>query len=143
MLENKYPDAALFLHAGDWGLPASGFDHWISVRGNNDLSIQRDDLPDSRIVLADGWRILLIHGHQAAPSERIRKLVMLAKKENCRIVVYGHSHIADITEKDGILLINPGSLRRSRDGRGASFAILNLEGEKAEAKIHYWIKEFE
>lgn len=137
-LESLYPDASLFLHAGDWGGNPEKYDHWITVKGNNDIAY-RDILENQKIVLADGHSILLIHGHQMPAGGREQALVKLAKRNGCDIVVYGHTHKASVTQKDGIWIINPGSLSRSRDGYGLSYCVLDIDKEHVDARIVRWI----
>lgn len=135
-LEQEYPQASLYLHTGDWGGNPVDYPHWIGVKGNCDAAGY--DLPWTRIVEAAGHKILLIHGQQFDARSRIDGLANLARKEGCDIVVFGHTHVPQIVNRNGILIINPGSLARSRDGMGMSYALLNLDGNQAEAKILRW-----
>ena len=50
-----------------------------------------------------------------------------AVENHCDIVFYGHTHVAKDETLDGIRLVNPGSLRYSRDGRSPSYAIVTIE----------------
>ncbi len=133
-LEKLYPDASLFLHAGDWGDDPGRYDHWITVRGNNDFhsSVQLDA---SRVVLAGNHAILLIHGDRLPFSRREETLADLAKANGCDIAVYGHSHRAAVSRINGVLVINPGALFRSRDVAGASYCVLDTDQPEPEAKI--------
>ena len=56
---------------------------------------------------------------------------------NNDIVCYGHTHIAADETVDGIRLINPGSLWRSRDGRGPSYALLNIDGDTVDVQFEF------
>lgn len=136
-LERAWPDALLYLHAGDWGEDPSKYDHWITVSGNNDLRYA-SKLESNRVVLAGNHRILLIHSHQYPSASRNKKLARRAREEGCDIVVCGHSHVAAVENIDGVLIINPGSLYRSRDGRGPSYAVLTIEPDLVRAEILYW-----
>lgn len=123
-----------YLFAGDLtDLPAR-IPAWTAVAGNNDeyLGIK---LPPMAIVEAGSQRILLIHGHQFPASQRNRRLAALARKFGCGIVVFGHSHVPEITEEDGILLLNPGSVSRSRDGKGTSYMLLDTGTEPPRAEL--------
>ncbi|MDE5759247.1 MAG: metallophosphoesterase [Allobaculum sp.] len=132
-LEWAYPQVERFLHAGDWGGNPNQYRHWLSVKGNNDYYAV--DLPRERIVEIEGHRIYMAHGHQIPFSNRIQSFVNLAKANQCDIVITGHTHRPLIEEKDGILILNPGSLSRNRDGSSPSYALLNLEGPNKSARI--------
>lgn len=134
ILEKSYPDALLFLHAGDFGRDPEIFDHWIKVAGNNDIYYP-NDLDSVREVIAQNHRILLMHSHQYPVALRKKKMAALAREKDCDIVVFGHSHVPSICEEDGILMINPGSLSRNRDGSLPSYAVLDLSGSKPQAQI--------
>jgi hypothetical protein len=50
-------------------------------------------------------------------------------------VIYGHSHVAEITWQDGLLIFNPGSPYQPRGNRGASCGVLTIEDGDIEAII--------
>ncbi len=133
-LEWAYPQAQRCLHAGDWGGDPNRYRYWLSVKGNNDYYAV--NLPRDRIVEIEGHRIYMIHGHQVAFSNRTQQLVNLAKANQCDIVISGHTHRPFLEEKDGILVLNPGSLSRNRDGSLPSYAVLTLEGSSKKAQIY-------
>lgn len=133
VLENRYPNA-LFLHAGDFQEDPQRFDHWISVLGNNDPQWE-GSTPWKRVVLVEGHRVLLLHGHQAPVKDREQRLVQMAREENCDVVVFGHSHVPVVENKDGILLLNPGSLYRSRKVYGPTYIIADFQKDSITARI--------
>ena len=57
-----------------------------------------------------------------------------AKENGCRIALYGHTHRAEIAERDGITVINPGNLERY--GVKNSFCYMVVTGEKVTAVIN-------
>lgn len=63
----------------------------------------------------------------------------MANQNGCDIAIYGHSHKAFIEEINGVLVINPGSLLRSRDGRGISYIVLTLDKNQVDAKLVFWM----
>ena len=131
-LQERYPDAGAFLHCGDVEAPAEDFPGYLIVQGNNDYYY---DIPASRVLPIGGHRILLIHSHQFSYRKRDQQMIEFAKERGCDIICYGHTHVADNRKKEGMLLLNPGSLRYSRDGRPPSYAVLTLTPEKADAEI--------
>lgn len=104
----------------------SGF---VSVRGNCDPWAPE---PLEQVIPWDGHRILLLHGHT-----HMGRLALWykAKAENCSVVCSGHTHVASIEEYDGVLLVNPGSLSRPRDGKGPSCAVLTVEPAGVSAEL--------
>lgn len=138
-LELMYPEASLYLFAGDYGEDPTPYSHWIGVLGNNDyFYMYMNTIPMTRVVLAGDHKIFLSHGHQYGYAGREEKIAEAARENGCDIAVYGHSHIASIREIDGVTVINPGSLFRSRDGKRPSYCLLRLENGKIEAEIKYW-----
>lgn len=133
VLEEMHP-GALLVHAGDFQEDPRKFDHWISVPGNNDTDFSQG-LEEKRVMLIDGHRVLLLHGHQVSSTGRLEKLARLARQEQCDAVIFGHSHVPQIEEEDGVLILNPGSLYRSRKAYGPTYIEADFTPEKIQAKI--------
>ena len=77
----------------------------VIVRGNCDGFL---DCEDIRTLVIDGTRITLTHGH--------RHNLMSLVRTDADIICVGHSHIPVIREYAGKIIINPGSVARSRSG---------------------------
>ena len=131
---NKESDADCFIHCGDIECSEDAYPMYHTVQGNNDLFC---DYPQKIILPAMGHRILVMHGNQFPYRQRLERMAEFAKQEHCDIFCYGHSHIAAIEQLDQVLLLNPGSLWRSRDGRGPSYAVLYLEDQDIRAEIKF------
>ena len=52
-----------------------------------------------------------------------------AARRGCKAALYGHTHRALISEENGVLLVNPGSLRYPA-GEGGSYCYLTVNGDK-------------
>lgn len=52
-----------------------------------------------------------------------------------KVMVYGHTHVATISEEDSLLIVNPGSPILPRGGMPPSVAIINTDGPKPTAEI--------
>ena len=50
----------------------------------------------------------------------------IAADNGCDIAVYGHTHIAKVSNEGRITVINPGSASRPRDEMRPSFAVMEL-----------------
>ena len=61
-------------------------------------------------------------------------LALEAKRRDCDIALYGHTHVAGITELEGVTLINPGALRHAV-GKGGSYCYLVINKNKATPVI--------
>lgn len=106
------------------------------VSGNCDFF---SDLPREEEIDLGGNRVLVTHGHYYGVSMELRGLIEEARARNCRAVFFGHTHKPLIMEKDGVLVINPGSLSYPRQqGRRPSYAVLSVDaGGEMQGEIHY------
>ena len=77
----------------------------VLVKGNCDGFL---DCEDIRQLVINGTRITLTHGH--------RHNLMSLVRTDADIICVGHSHIPVIREYAGKIIINPGSVARSRSG---------------------------
>lgn len=130
----RNPDADAFLHCGDIEENTEEYPMYTFVNGNNDYFY---DLPNERVVQLGKHRVYMTHGHMLSFRKRHEDLVKRAKENNCGIACYGHSHIAVLEQRDGVMIVNPGSLWRSRDSRGPSYAILEIDNEHVKAHIEF------
>lgn len=106
------------------------------VAGNNDFFC---DLPREEEISLAGQRILVTHGHAYGVSMDLYALLDEAKARNCRIVMFGHTHKPIAEEREGVFVINPGSLSYPRqEGRMPSYAVMEISSGKApKAEIRY------
>lgn len=133
LLQKAYPNADLFLHLGDLEDNPGAFPGWVFVRGNNDW---QGDMPSERVISIQGHKIYMTHSHLFPYSRREESLARTALEHCCDICLYGHTHVSNITRKNGVLLINPGSLLMPRDGNEPSYARLILHDDgQTEAEI--------
>jgi len=120
----------LIVHLGDGGadmraISAEYPEKVYACRGNCDyFSIY----PEEGVLEIERLRIFYTHGHAYGVKGGLYTLAREAKKRDCKIALYGHTHTAAITELDGITLINPGSLKRPVD-EGGSYAYLVVHQE--------------
>ena len=129
----------LWLHAGD---VAEDAEYLARMTGVKTLGVLGNcDWPDgktplTRVVDAEEHRIFLAHGHASGipyTTKFLREEAAFAKAD---IIVFGHSHQALIRQEEGMLLLNPGSLAKPRDGHQGSFMILTIaQGEEPSAEI--------
>ena len=117
------------LHAGDIGKPEvlaalEALAPVTAVRGNNDRGPWAAAIAEHAEVTVEGVSIYLVH-----------ELAMLAKTHGSRVVVSGHSHKPVVTERDGVLFVNPGSAGPRRFRLPIAVAELVIDGSSAHARI--------
>ena len=94
------------------------------VKGNND---HFSDLPKGLVFDIFNYKIMVTHGHNYGVSMSTDGLREEARLRGVQIVLFGHTHRPFVEEKNGIVLMNPGSLTYPRQsGRVPSYLILNI-----------------
>lgn len=128
LLEKAYPEADAYLHCGDLEDDPRMYLYWIFVGGNNDFFFDAQ-MPEERVVSVNGVRVFMTHSHRFSYYRREEQIVAKAKEKGCQIAVYGHTHVPSIVKRDGVWLINPGSMRLPRDGRSGCYAVIEVDNE--------------
>ena len=134
------PDVSAWLHGGDYCEDSEALASYTgvpvyAVRGNNDFHDRT--YPDSRKVTIEGVSITVIHGHQWYGSNRFDKLSLLGRKNKSPLVMFGHTHRCFLEKKEGVLVVNPGSISLSRDSRKGTYGICTIEdGAVTDVKFY-------
>lgn len=107
----------LWLHAGDYCEDAAFLAEYtqartVGVAGNCDGLAAR--LPQEEYVELLGLRLLLTHGHGHGVKRGTDELVAWARHMEAAVVVYGHTHIPEISRAGDLWIVNPGSVARPR-----------------------------
>lgn len=129
----------LILHAGDLVeervlLELEALAPVEAVAGNMDHPGLREKLGLEKIITIGEVALALTHGtgpHSTAAERVFLRFAGLGVQG----IVFGHSHEPFLERRDGILLINPGSVSDPRRGSSASCARLHLEGKRIEVEI--------
>ena len=101
----------LIIHAGD-NFSDSKYIHSMTkvgimaVKGNCDF----DNVEDEIIFDIEDKNIFLCHGDKYGVKQSLTSLYLRAKESGARLVFYGHTHIPDVVEQDGIKFVNPGCM---------------------------------
>ncbi len=125
----------LILHAGDL-MDLSLLDELAAyapvraVRGNLDAPDAR--LPEALEFGFDGVDVAMIHDSGPRRGRRNR---MRRRFPEARVVVFGHSHIPFLEDRDGLLLLNPGSPTDKRREPRPTFGLLRAERGRVRAEI--------
>ncbi len=125
MLLAATKDAEFYAHLGDYtrdcdALKAATDKKVYGVKGNNDFN---HDYPLEEIITVGGVRILLLHGHTLGVKYSLDRLMYSAMERGVKCVLYGHTHVSDITMERGVFLVCPGSFSRFRP----SYARITVE----------------
>ena len=94
-----------------------------SVSGNNEWYAEK---PYFTSLAFEGIRFYITHGHQERVKRDFSLLAYKARKNDCQVALFGHTHKRTDEIIDDIRVINPGSVCYP----GCSYAILTVEGEK-------------
>lgn len=103
----------------------------IAVRGNCDF---RSSLSISHTYEAGGIRIFATHGHMynVKYERELETLSAAAQRAGADVALFGHTHRQYLSEKNGLLIVNPGSIGL---GIYPCYAVLNIEGGKCRADL--------
>lgn len=131
--------AAQILHAGDIGDQAildslAAIGPVTAVRGNSDAGTPlARRYPAMRWIELEGVRIYMTHiGGRPADLARALPDDPALRPD---VYIFGHSHVALLEKRDGVLFLNPGAAGRPRFGGGLSVALLQVAGGKVDAWI--------
>ncbi|MFT8390127.1 MAG: metallophosphoesterase [Sporolactobacillus sp.] len=141
--ERYMGEVAAMIHCGDSERPADSPEmaDYLAVEGNCD---RPNAYPNERVVTFGELTVLVAHGHLAGVQCSPDHLIMEAKAADAQIICHGHTHFAGALKKDGLIIINPGSLRLPRNYFEGTYAILeqvghnisifyyNLKGERVD-----------
>lgn len=127
-----FRDVDMILHAGDIGSAAivtalEAIAPVTAVRGNMDSDAWSEGFRYQETVHAGDQRMLLIHDAGRLQPDRLQ--------DGFLAVISGHTHRPSIENRQGILLVNPGSAGAPRYGEPASVALLQVSKAHAAADI--------
>ena len=132
-LYDLYPNDGI-IHLGDYIADA----RWMRKRtnghpvyhvlGNCDYGEQG---PEQQLLELGGVKILIMHGHRYGVKGGYLKAFYAAKEAGAQVLLFGHTHTPYLEQREGILMINPGSLRNP----DREYAILEIEENKAKGVL--------
>ena len=131
------------LHAGDIG----GTDILTSletlapvqaVYGNVDMFPEVEQYPEVWFAIISGVKIAMLHIFTDLDDNRLLEIREKNGIDGLDIVIFGHSHKAEMRMENGVLLLNPGSAGHRRFSLRPAVAIIDIpEQGKFEAQIIY------
>jgi putative phosphoesterase len=120
------------LHAGDVGSPdildaLSTIAPVTAIRGNIDRSGACAELPATEALELAGCLVYMLHN--------LDDLDLNPRAAGIAVVIYGHSHKPSISNRDGVLYLNPGSVGPRRFALPIAFAVLTIEAGVPSAEL--------
>lgn len=132
-----FAGADLILHAGDVSV-AGALDELSAVApvravaGNIEDPVLGSALPGTLRLDLGGAAVGMVHNSGPTQGRRAR---MQRWFPGCRVVVFGHSHLPLIEDREGLLLLNPGSACDPRRARIPTVAILEIVHGEPRAEL--------
>lgn len=121
----KQPKSEVVIHLGDGAEEAAEARDsfrdrmFLTVRGNCDWG---STLPLEETVTLAGKNIFYTHGYTYHVKYGMYEIISAARGRKADILLFGHTHEAVTEYRDGLFIMNPGSLH----GSGGTYGILDI-----------------
>jgi hypothetical protein len=128
LMRNGKADLFIFLGDGERDLDKLRI-HYIdkkiiNVSGNCDYDSMT---PENKTVQLDnGMKIFFAHGHRWGVKTSVDLIYQQAESVGAKIALFGHTHCRYAENRNGILILNPGSAGCPRDGLPACYAWIDI-----------------
>ena len=135
LVEKHQGEVEFFIHCGDSELSPDhpALQNYVVVGGNCDF----DDRFSEDIVKKIGNKTIFItHGHKYSVKSSLMKLAYKAREANADIACFGHSHFLGAEMEQGILFINPGSIRLPRGRKEKTYVIVEIVEAGYELRVY-------
>ncbi len=105
------PKPDLIIHLGDYTSDGEKIEkelgvNVVQVKGNCDMGFS---YRDEELLEIGGKKIFLTHGHKYSVKMNSDSLYYRGLELGADIVLYGHTHVAEIIREEKIIIMNPGS----------------------------------
>lgn len=100
------------------------------------ILVVSDTHGDWSILETKAENFIITHGHNEQVDFSKQNIYYRALENNCVGAIFGHTHRASYTEMDDIVLMNPGSLTKPKDGSGGTFGLLVTGEDSIWGKIY-------
>ena len=133
--ERHRKETDLMIHCGDSQLMAD--DHamagFVTVRGNCDFDTR---YPLDTVAEAGGRNIFVTHGHHYSVKTSLMGLNYRVQELQADLVCFGHSHVLGAELMNGILFLNPGSIRLPRERFEKTYMIVELLKDVVKLSVY-------
>lgn len=132
--ERHQGEVDLMIHCGDSELEfhSPELEGFKRVGGNCDYDSK---FPDEIVEQQGDYIFFVTHGHLYNCKMTLMNLKYKGEEVGANIVCFGHSHVAGAEMIDGILFINPGSIRLPRMRKERTYAIIDRESNNIKVKF--------
>lgn len=123
-------------HCGDSELEPTDeiWQDFLVVTGNCDYY---PEYKKEQVVRIGSDTLLMLHGHLANVRFSLNQLLYRAKEVGATIALFGHTHELGVELIDGVLALNPGSIRLPR-GRYQIKTYAIIESTESQFVIQYY-----
>ena len=104
---------------------------FVGVQGNNDFFVTGSER--EMFLNLDGVKVFMCHGHEYGVKRSTDQLLWRGLAKGADLILYGHTHIAEKTCEDGIVLFNPGAVIEGNFG-----VVQIINSRIASADIFRW-----
>ena len=138
MLYERYPNDGV-IHLGDhiadarWLLEQTNGHPVYQVVGNCDIGERG---LEQQVLELGGVKILIMHGHRYGVKSGYGTALAAAKSVGAQAVLFGHTHIPFMETRDGVLMLNPGSLRNP----DCEYAIIEIEQQRVKGVLLQYVE---
>ncbi|PLS14665.1 YfcE family phosphodiesterase [Bacillus sp. M6-12] len=144
-LRSGLKGAGLIIHAGDWRTAdlyyeLQQYGRVEGVSGNVDGPDIKQLVPEKKLLIIEGFKIGIVHGHGKRLTTEKRALAAF-DGEKPDVIVFGHSHIPSLSYTDETLLFNPGSPTDKRRQPRYSYGVITIGEELKAEHIFFDSKE--
>lgn len=94
------------------------------VRGNNDFG---SNLPMFKVLKLGRHTVFLTHGHRYRLYGDLTTLAAAARENGANYAFFGHTHIPEEREVDGVTCLNPGSISFPRQSRIPTYVVADVD----------------
>lgn len=139
-LVKNLKDFDFIIHCGDFtGIEIvqelKEFKNFAGVVGNIDDFEITKILEEKVILDVNGFKIGIIHPYEGGPPVNIKaRILKTFGNEKLDLIIFGHTHFAEISEFNSVKFINPGSCTGKLPALFKSYAIIEIDNE-IKAKI--------
>jgi uncharacterized protein len=110
---NKHKNIDMIIHLGDIIKDAVKIEELYKtvkvmyVPGNNDFAV---GYSKEKLFDIEGKKVFITHGHNYNVKNGYQSLISKGKSINADVIFFGHTHLTEEIYKEGMLIINPGSI---------------------------------
>lgn len=135
IIERHQGEVDAVIHCGDSELAEESpvLKNAYIVRGNCDFGV---DFPEEITQEVKGVKFYVAHGHLLNVKMTAMNLVYKAQESDADVVCFGHTHVPVAFEEQGILIINPGSIRLPRQISVGTYVI--LDKSESDIRVDYY-----